>query len=62
VAGIARRAGAPFDKSAGVDLKMRVGEQVHAGDALFAIHASSAADLDEAKRLAEAEACYLIGD
>lgn len=62
VAGIARRAGAPFDKSAGVDLKMRVGEEVRAGDALFAIHASSAADLDEAKRLAEAEACYLIGD
>lgn len=62
VAGIARRAGAPFDKSAGVDLKRGVGEQVRMGEPLFAIHASSAADLDEATRLAEAGDCYAIGD
>lgn len=48
VAGIARLAGAPLDKGAGIDLKARVGDVVRAGDPLFVIHASTAADLEAA--------------
>ncbi|WP_051356820.1 phosphonate metabolism protein/1,5-bisphosphokinase (PRPP-forming) PhnN [Azorhizobium doebereinerae] len=48
VAGIARLAGAPQDKGAGIDLKARSGDHLRAGDPLFVIHASSAADLDAA--------------
>ncbi|CAN7562174.1 phosphonate metabolism protein/1,5-bisphosphokinase (PRPP-forming) PhnN [Bosea sp. LjRoot90] len=60
VAGIARRAGAPFDKAAGIDLRRHVGDQVAAGDPLFAIHASASSDLDEARAMAEACDCYVI--
>lgn len=61
VAGIARRAGAPFDKAAGIDLRRHVGDTVAAGDPLFAIHASASSDLDEAKAMAESCDCYVIG-
>lgn len=60
VAGIARRAGAPFDKAAGIDLRRHVGDRVAAGDPLFAIHASASSDLDEAKAMAEDCDCYVI--
>lgn len=60
VAGIARRAGAPFDKAAGIDLRHHVGDRVAAGDPLFAIHASASSDLDEAKAMAEGCDCYVI--
>ncbi|MGX1790492.1 phosphonate metabolism protein/1,5-bisphosphokinase (PRPP-forming) PhnN [Bosea sp. NPDC055332] len=61
VAGIARRAGAPFDKAAGIDLRRHVGDRVAAGDPLFAIHASASSDLDEAKAMADSCDCYVIG-
>ncbi|MFC5420608.1 phosphonate metabolism protein/1,5-bisphosphokinase (PRPP-forming) PhnN [Bosea eneae] len=61
VAGIARRAGAPFDKAAGIDLRRHVGDAVAVGDPLFAIHASASSDLDEAKAIAESCDCYVIG-
>jgi len=60
VAGIARRAGAPFDKAAGIDLRRHVGDSVAVGDPLFAIHASASSDLDEAKAMAESCDCYVI--
>lgn len=60
VAGIARRAGAPFDKAAGIDLRRHVGDRVAVGDPLFAIHASASSDLDEAKAMAESCDCYVI--
>ncbi|HEV2512508.1 phosphonate metabolism protein/1,5-bisphosphokinase (PRPP-forming) PhnN [Bosea sp. (in: a-proteobacteria)] len=60
VAGIARRAGAPFDKAAGIDLRRHVGDHVAVGDPLFAIHASASSDLDEAKAMAESCECYVI--
>jgi thymidine phosphorylase len=60
VAGIARRAGAPFDKAAGIDLRRHVGDRVAVGDPLFAIHASASNDLDEAKAMAENCDCYVI--
>ncbi|MEI5666855.1 phosphonate metabolism protein/1,5-bisphosphokinase (PRPP-forming) PhnN [Bosea sp. CCNWLW174] len=61
VAGIARRAGAPFDKAAGIDLRRHVGDAVAVGDPLFAIHASASSDLDEARAMAESCECYVIG-
>lgn len=61
VAGIARRAGAPFDKAAGIDLRRHVGDKVAVGDPLFAIHASASSDLDEAKAMADSCDCYVIG-
>ncbi|TFF23264.1 phosphonate metabolism protein/1,5-bisphosphokinase (PRPP-forming) PhnN [Jiella endophytica] len=48
VAGIARRAGAPHDKSAGVDLKVAPGDEVFAGDPLFVVHAGDVASLERA--------------
>ncbi|MAU95291.1 MAG: phosphonate metabolism protein/1,5-bisphosphokinase (PRPP-forming) PhnN [Fulvimarina sp.] len=48
LAGIARRAGAPHDKSAGVDLHVAVGQAIEAGDACYTIHASDIASLERA--------------
>jgi thymidine phosphorylase len=52
IAGIARRSGAPQDKSAGIDLLRGVGDNVEVGEALYIIHASVAADLDAAVGMA----------
>lgn len=49
---IARRAGAPLDKSAGVDLAARAGEPIRRGDRLYTIHASATAELEAAADLA----------
>ena len=60
VAGIARRAGAPFDKASGVDLQRHVGDSVERGEPLLMIHASAPSDLEQAKRLAGSSQCYVI--
>lgn len=52
VSEIARRAGAPLDKSAGVDLAARVGDAIRPGDTLYTIHASASAELEAAADLA----------
>ncbi|MEJ2577190.1 MAG: thymidine phosphorylase family protein [Gammaproteobacteria bacterium] len=44
MATIARLAGAPMDKGAGVDLYKKAGDKVRRGEPLFAIHAEFAAD------------------
>ena len=44
MARIARLAGAPMDKGAGVDLYKKVGDKVHQGEPLYAIHAEFDAD------------------
>ena len=54
VAGIARRAGAPSDKGAGIDLLVGLGDRVDAGRPLFAIHSNDVDDLDAAFALASA--------
>ena len=46
MARIARLAGAPMDKGAGVDLHHKVGERVAAGDTLYSIYAEFDADFD----------------
>ncbi len=48
----ARRAGAPKDTGAGLDLAASVGDTVGEGEALFTIHAETADKLDEAVRFA----------
>ncbi len=53
---IARRAGAPVDKSAGIDLAARVGGEVRRDDVLYTIHASAAADLEAAAAVADLDA------
>ncbi len=44
IARIARLAGAPTDKGAGIDLLRKVGERVRRGEPLYRIHASTNAD------------------
>jgi AMP phosphorylase len=53
VSDIARRAGAPKDAGAGIDLHRRVGDEVQADDRLFTIYAESGAKLTDADRLRE---------
>ncbi|GAB6101443.1 AMP phosphorylase [Thermococcus atlanticus] len=48
ITGIARAAGAPEDKGAGLELHVKVGEKVKEGEALFTIHADSEARLEQA--------------
>ncbi|HEY5796456.1 MAG TPA: phosphonate metabolism protein/1,5-bisphosphokinase (PRPP-forming) PhnN [Bosea sp. (in: a-proteobacteria)] len=60
IAGIARRAGAPFDKGAGIDLLRGVGDDITAGEGLFTIHASAGPDLEAAVAMATADDGFLL--
>ncbi|MBJ3777025.1 phosphonate metabolism protein/1,5-bisphosphokinase (PRPP-forming) PhnN [Acuticoccus mangrovi] len=60
LAGIARTAGAPHDKSAGVDLHVRPGVSVARGEALYTIHASDIAAMERAVARAEAETGFTL--
>ncbi len=61
VAHIARLAGAPLDKGAGVKIIKRLGDQVNKGDTLYKIYAEFPADFRFAKRAAEYDQGYTIG-
>ncbi len=61
MARIARMAGAPMDKRAGVDLLKKMGEQVEQGDALYRVHAEFPADFGFARALTEKNIGYTIG-
>jgi thymidine phosphorylase len=52
IARIARLAGAPMDKGAGIDLLHKVGSAVHGGEALYRIYANSETGLGFARDLA----------
>ncbi|AAL81731.1 AMP phosphorylase [Pyrococcus furiosus DSM 3638] len=52
ITAIAREAGAPEDKGAGIRLHVKVGDKVKEGDPLFTIHAESESRLDKAIVLA----------
>ena len=52
IAGIARRAGAPLEKGAGVDLLVRYGEEVRVSQPLLTIHAGLSGDLAAAAAFA----------
>lgn len=60
MSGIARRAGAPFDKSAGIDLLRRVGDDVAVGEGLFTIHASAGPDLEAAVAMAAQDDGFVL--
>jgi thymidine phosphorylase len=61
MAHIARFAGAPMDKGAGVDLFKKLGDKVKKGDPLYRIHAEFPADYKFAVELSESNNGYLIG-
>lgn len=58
IARIARIAGAPMDKGAGIDLLHKVGGRVRMGDPLYRIHAGSQTGLGFARELAEEDSGY----
>jgi len=59
---IARLAGAPMDKGAGVDLLKKLGDPVKQGEPLYRIYAEFPADFDFATGLAEERSGYTIGE
>lgn len=62
IAHIARLAGAPMDKGAGLDLHYKLGDQVRKGDPLYTIYAEFLADFNFAKESAGNDMGYKIGD
>ncbi|MDH5356045.1 MAG: thymidine phosphorylase, partial [Gammaproteobacteria bacterium] len=61
MAHIARFAGAPIDKGAGVDLFKKLGDRVSKGEPLYRIHAEYPADFNFALGLCQRDNGYLIG-
>ncbi|WP_374523320.1 thymidine phosphorylase family protein [Hydrogenophaga sp.] len=61
IAHIARLAGAPKVRGAGVDLARKLGEPVQAGDLLYRVHARYPADLAFARQACERASGYRIG-
>jgi len=62
IAKIARMAGTPMEKKAGVDLLKKMGNKVSKGEPLYRIHAEFQADFIFAKKLAKQNSAYSIGD
>jgi thymidine phosphorylase len=60
IARIARLAGAPMDKGAGIDLLHKVGSDVRKGQALYRIHAQSRIGLGFARDLAMEDSGYEV--
>ncbi|WP_114392494.1 thymidine phosphorylase family protein [Oleisolibacter albus] len=60
IARIARLAGAPFDKGAGIDLVKKVGDPVEQGEPLYRIHAETQADFHFAVEFAGEEDGYRL--
>jgi len=60
IASIARLAGAPLDKGAGVYLHKKLDDVVEPGDTLFTIYAEFNADFNFAITVAENDVCYQI--
>jgi thymidine phosphorylase len=61
LARIARHAGAPLDKGAGVDLLKKLGDRVSRGEPLYRIYAEFTHDLEFARRDALSQNGYTIG-
>ncbi len=60
MARIARLAGAPADKGAGIDLFKKVGDPVQKGEVLYRIHAIHATDFQFATEMAAADSGYRL--
>ena len=61
LAKIARMAGAPMDKGAGVDLLHKLGAKVSKNEPLYRVHAEFQADYQFAENLARQNSGYTIG-
>jgi thymidine phosphorylase len=61
LAQIARLAGAPMDKGAGVDLYRKLGERVRKGEVLYSIHADFPSDFRFAVAAAKEDSGFVIG-
>ena len=61
LARIARLAGAPQMPGAGADLLKKMGDPVRRGEPLYRVHAGIEAELNFARRLADADSGYRIG-
>ena len=61
LAKIARMAGAPMDKGAGVDLLKKNGDIVEQGEPLYKVYAEFRADINFAKALTEKSIGYTVG-
>ena len=61
IARVARLAGAPLDKGAGVDLLKKVGDPVMQGEPIYAIHADFETDFQFAGRFAADDNGFTIG-
>jgi thymidine phosphorylase len=58
---LARTAGAPIDKGAGIKVLKKLGARVEQGEPLYRIHCSDDAQFDLALAAARADAGYVIG-
>ena len=58
---LARTAGAPIDKGAGIKLFKKIGDRVEKGEPLFRIHAFGEAEFDLAVAAATANSGYVVG-
>ncbi|MDP5055022.1 MAG: thymidine phosphorylase, partial [Congregibacter sp.] len=61
MARIARQAGAPMDKGAGVDLFKKLGDTVEKGEPLYRVHACFDADFRFADELTSRDSGYRLG-
>jgi thymidine phosphorylase len=62
LARLARLAGAPMDKGAGVDLLKKLGDVVTKGEPLYRVHAEFKSDFNFAKALSDKSSGYRIGE
>ena len=62
LAHIARLAGAPMDKGAGVDLHKKLGDSVEVGELLYCIYAEFPADFEFARDSAQQNSGFTTGD
>jgi len=61
LAKLARLAGAPIDKGAGVDVLKKLGDEVKKGEPLYRVHAEYQSDFHFAKALTDKQSGYRIG-
>ena len=57
---LARTAGAPIDKGAGIKVFKKIGDRVEQGEPLYRIHASDQSEFDLAVAAAKADPGYLV--
>jgi thymidine phosphorylase len=62
VARIARLAGAPMDKGAGIELYKKLGDEVRESEPIYRIYSEFSADFEFARRLAELDCGYRVGN